>query len=129
MAEKVRRSWLACRVAEEARSANSSNCSPMRFSALILSLPKDAASAIEILIERARIIGGAGALERGDHEAGIGAFQRVLGLADDTALTAPAVERPVPEVVEDARRLARGKAEPLGFGERLDEHGLQARVA
>ena len=32
MAENDMRSWLACMVADEARSANNSNCSPMRFS-------------------------------------------------------------------------------------------------
>src|SRR5258708_19256395 len=81
------------------------------------------ASAIEILIERARIQGGR-ALERGDDEAGIGAFQRVLGFTDDTALAAPAVERSIAEVVEHPRRLARSQAEPLGLGHRLRRHTL-----
>src|SRR5258708_37860042 len=83
------------------------------------------ASAIEILIERARIQSGR-ALERGDDEAGVGAFQRVLGFTDDTALAAPAVERSIAEVVEHPRRLARSQAEPLGLGQRLGAPRLGA---
>ena len=66
------------------------------------------AGAIELLVEGARIIGDAAALERGDDEARIGALERVLGLADNPARAAPAVDRAIPEVAEHARRLARG---------------------
>ena len=51
-------------------------------------------------VESARIIGGVGALERGDDEARIGALQRVLGLADNPPRAAPTVYR-------------RGSANPL----------------
>src|SRR5258708_30257074 len=86
------------------------------------------ASAIEIVIEGGGIQGGRG-VERGDDEAGSGAFQRVLGFADDTALAAPAVEGSIAEVVEHPRRLARSQAEPLGLGQRLGEHRLEADIA
>src|SRR6202042_1798858 len=69
-----------------------------------------AAGAVEILIESARVIGDAGALERGDDEARIGAIERVLGLANDAPGAAPAVDRAIPEVAEHTRRLARGSA-------------------
>src|SRR5206468_12655686 len=85
------------------------------------------ARAVEVLVERARRY--AGAAQGGDDEAGIGAVQRVLGLADDPALAAPAIPRAIAEVAEDARRLARGEAKPLGLGERLGEDRLEADVA
>src|SRR5271166_5248014 len=95
------RSWLACMVAEEARSANSSNL----LADTVLGL---SAGAVELLIEGTRVVGDAGALEGGDDKARIGALQRVLGLADDAARAAPAVDRAILEVAEHARRLARG---------------------
>src|ERR1700685_3483750 len=67
-----------------------------------------AAGAVEILIESTRVIGDAGALERGDDEARIGAVRCVLGLADNTPGAAPAVDRAIREVAEHPRRLARG---------------------
>jgi hypothetical protein len=67
-----------------------------------------AAGAVEILIERTRVIGDASALERGDDEARIGAVRCVLGLADNAPGAAPAVDRAIPEVAEHPRRLARG---------------------
>jgi hypothetical protein len=79
----------------------------MRFSALILSLSKDAASAVQILVEGAGVIGEAGAFERGDDEARIGAVQRVLGLADDAPCPAPAVNCAILEVAEYPCGLAR----------------------
>ena len=50
------------------------------------------AGAIELLVEGTRIVGNAGALERGDDEARIGALQRVLGLADNPPCAAPTVD-------------------------------------
>jgi hypothetical protein len=67
-----------------------------------------AAGAVEILIESTRVVGDAGALERGDDEARIGAVRCVLSLADDAASSVPAVDRALPEVAEHPRRLARG---------------------
>ena len=69
-----------------------------------------AAGAIEVLIEGARIVGEAGALEGGDDKARIGALQRMLGLGNDAAGAAPAVDGAILEVAEHARRLARGDA-------------------
>ncbi len=65
------------------------------------------AGAVEILIEGTRVVGDAGALERGDDEARIGALLRVLGLADDAASSVPAVDRAILEVAKHTRRLAR----------------------
>ena len=53
-------------------------------------------------VESARIIGGVGALERGDDEARIGALQRVLGLADNPPRAAPTVYRAILAVAEHA---------------------------
>src|SRR5436305_9939975 len=60
--------------------------------------------------EGARIVGEAGALEGGDDKARIGALQRMLGLGNDAAGAAPAVDGAILEVAEHARRLARGDA-------------------
>ncbi len=59
-----------------------------------------AAGAVEILIESTRVTGDAGALERGDDEARIGAVRCVLGLAYNTPGAAPAVDRAIPEAAE-----------------------------
>ena len=53
-------------------------------------------------IEGTRGVGDAGALGRGDNEARIGALQRVLGLADNAARAAPAVDGAILEVAEHA---------------------------
>ena len=81
-----------------------------------------AAGAVEILVEGTRVVSDAGALERGDNKARVGALQRVLGLADDAAGTVLAVERAILEVAERARRMARGDASALVFRE-PDEAG------
>ena len=67
--------------------------------------------------------------ERGDDEAGIGALEGVLGLADDPARAAPAVDRAIPEVAEHARRPARGGTETLRLGKLIDQRCLQAAIA
>lgn len=68
-------------------------------------------------------IGGAGvgevAFERGDDEAGVGSLQGVLGLSDDPASAAPALERAMAEVAEHPGRLARGEAHPGGASSTL----------
>ena len=115
------RSWLAAMVAEEARSANSSNCSPMRFSAS----PR---AQYRLLVEGARI-GETGVSERGDDKARIGAVRRVLGLADDAPFPAPAVERAIPEVAEHPGRPARRYTQSLGLGSLVAERCLQAGIA
>ena len=56
-----------------------------------------AAGAVELLIEGTRVVGDAATPERGDDEARIGALERVLGLADDPARAAPAVDRAIPK--------------------------------
>lgn len=53
----------------------------------------------------------------------------MLGLADDPALAAPAIERLVAEVLEHPGGLARSGAESLGLGEFRGEHGFEALVA
>ena len=115
------RSWLAAMVADEARSANSSNCSPMRFSAS----PRAQYSSSY----KARGSAEAGVFERGDDKAGIGTVQRVLGLADNPPLPAPTVARAIAEVVEHPRRLARRGTEAPRFRNLLAEHCLKAGIA
>src|SRR6202051_3716510 len=68
-----------------------------------------AARAVEVLVEGARV--KAAALERSDDKARIGALLIVLGFADDAPLAAPAVERRIAKVTENAdRRAARQMA-------------------
>src|SRR6202020_2940374 len=88
-----------------------------------------AAGAVELLIEGTRVVGDAATPERGDDEARIGALERVLGLADDPARAAPAVDRAILEVAEHARRPARGGTETLRLGKLIDQRSLQAAIA
>src|SRR5439155_25433702 len=87
-----------------------------------------AARTVEVLVKRARLPGEAGASERGDDEARIGALQRVLGLADDPPIAAPAVARAIAEVAERPRRLARFLALAYHLGQPLDRMLFQAAV-
>ena len=70
-----------------------------------------------------------GGLERGDDEAGVGFPLGPFGLADDTALAAPAVERRPGEILEVAGRLSGRGAPGLGGREFGADFGDQASVA
>jgi hypothetical protein len=79
--------------------------------------------AVEFLVERAPRYPGF--RQRGHDEAGIGALRRVLGLADDAPVAAPAVERAVAEVAEQPGRVAHLGVAAGRLGERLGQHRLR----
>jgi hypothetical protein len=53
----------------------------------------------------------------------------MLGLSDDAAHAAPAVERPIPEVAEHPRRHPGGHVPPPGLGELRGQCRFQAGIA
>jgi hypothetical protein len=80
-------------VAEEARSAHSSDCSPTRFSAsprATITLPRAQCGHSS---KRAGVVGGGA--QRGDDKAGVGALRRMRGVCANAALATPAIERAV----------------------------------
>ena len=86
-----------------------------------------AALAVEVLVERSGVVGGAA--QRGDDEAGVGALRGMLGLTDDAALAAPAVERAVAKIAEQPRRFGGGGAPALRLCELGGNGLLQALIA
>src|SRR5919106_5734287 len=80
-------------VAADVRSANRSSCcspgsSPRTSLEPVLDI---AAGAVDLLVQGARV--DLGGWKRGDDKARIGAFGQMLGLGDDPARAAPAVQR------------------------------------
>src|SRR6516162_9687205 len=92
------RNWLARMVLAEVRSANRSSWhSLMRFSHV-------AACAINLLVEVTGLM--LAASQRGDDKARVGLAAGPLGLADDAARPAPAIQRRPGKVLEAPCRLA-----------------------
>jgi hypothetical protein len=85
-----------------------------------------ATCAIDLLVEVAALMLGAG--QRGDDKARVGSTTRPLGLADDAARPAPAVQRRPGKVLEAPRRpggLLAVPARVVQFGgDRLGEAGV-----
>src|SRR5687768_3544855 len=108
-------------VAAEVRSANRS---PWGLLDAVLHV---AAGAIDVLIEPASF--GLGRPERSHDEARVRALRQVLGLGDDPAAAAPAVQRGPAELGEAAGGLAGGCALGGRGGQLVRDRRDQAVVA
>ncbi len=123
-------------VAADVRSANRSigrgvgdrGPNPVPAAKLLLDPVLDlAAGAVEVLVEAAGVDRGGG--ERGHDEAWVRSLGQVLGLGDDAARSAPAVERAPDKVGEVAGGAALRQALQLGCGQIVGDLADQALVA